>query len=896
SPELGQDWLRYLKAEHAPLSTFAVATLLALARIQRLEQPILEFLKGAVLKSFRDEKRLTESSWAAALPEVHTALNIQTDEPCGQRLDDVGAHACRLDSIMQEMAQDGSSGWDHVLPAMVQLGMLLMSCTTATGPARGRQGGDAVLPPSARSADLGLTLLRSAFVVHPTSRDAVMEAIQTNVGASSGELGAQYVCLLVTLVREDPHAMLEYVVRIKETLEYFAFLAPSTAVGLLLAVKPLFPLRPDLRDFIVLLLRKAMFSCEVAPRLIAVKGFLHLIYHDLRHPELRGSNQHEASCSQQPSSSQVSEFTLNVSTGAGGLLQEMLAFLRRALTQQALVRATLYEGLYGIVLADPLAGDAVFQLLLPHVRRFYEADEGLAAPLKLEACALMNNDTTTVRLVEPLQHLLQCVNRLLLLQPAVLDGSAFSAGTGSLHGSGGSRGAAGVLKEHLASLQRRILKCELEDFELDQSSDFSPTTPQGALNLEYANILLGTLEVLIEGQVDVLVSSSEDEETEVQDTQAEGAVVDAVHKLFEMRQRLYEIVKEKAGKGAGKGTGAGNGGGIGRGRPKRAKTGDADQGTQAPAAGVATTGAAGSMRRVEQRVPMLTPRCLALLLEAVVGEGVRPSRTAARATAPAALQALAPLTREPPFQAFVLQAAWQLLRAGTGSTGAPRTAWGLLGNGGQASSEGGSNIGDAQGNIAEAALVEESRQWLHLGLPLLRACEALILSATGAGQAGGVAGGKVVRKDGGDGLALVAVRCLDLLTQAASQEQLAGMLQEVLPRATPPGRQAAVAEPVAEPVAEAAFGNSSAGCQAGRDLGKGEAGEGEEKCNEEEDEQDEEAEDPMLTMQVRVDGRNAALVPKHAKGGLFAVVSAKGGHVGGYTYANMHHNTGKKQL
>ncbi|KAK3264031.1 hypothetical protein CYMTET_27203, partial [Cymbomonas tetramitiformis] len=256
-----------------------------------------------------------------------------------------------------------------------------------------------------------------------------------------------------------------------------------------------------------------------------------------------------------------------------------------------------------------------------------------------------------------------------------------------------------------------------------------------------------------------------------------------------------------------------------------------------------------SMRRVEQRVPMLTPRCLALLLEAVVGEGVRPSRTAARATAPAALQALAPLTREPPFQAFVLQAAWQLLRAGTGSTGAPRTAWGLLGNGGQASSEGGSNIGDAQGNIAEAALVEESRQWLHLGLPLLRACEALILSATGAGQAGGVAGGKVVRKDGGDGLALVAVRCLDLLTQAASQEQLAGMLQEVLPRATPPGRQAAVAEPVAEPVAEAAFGNSSAGCQAGRDLGKGEAGEGEEKCNEEEDEQDEEAEDPMLTMQ-----------------------------------------------
>lgn len=56
---------------------------------------------------------------------------------------------------------------------------------------------------------------------------------------------------------------------------------------------------------------------------------------------------------------------------------------------------------FSVPLADPTAQEAVFGLLLPHFRRFYELDEGLTTPIKLEACTVLTAES--FRVVEPLQ-------------------------------------------------------------------------------------------------------------------------------------------------------------------------------------------------------------------------------------------------------------------------------------------------------------------------------------------------------------------------------------------------------------------------------------------------------------------------------------------------------------
>ena len=79
------------------------------------------------------------------------------------------------------------------------------------------------------------------------------------------------------LVSTQPLAVLEHTPRIKQLLEYLLALPTSTATAMLTALQPLQRARPELRDHLVLLLRKAMFSREEPTRLTAVHGFLQLL-------------------------------------------------------------------------------------------------------------------------------------------------------------------------------------------------------------------------------------------------------------------------------------------------------------------------------------------------------------------------------------------------------------------------------------------------------------------------------------------------------------------------------------------------------------------------------------------------------------------------------------------
>ena len=69
--------------------------------------------------------------------------------------------------------------------------------------------------------------------------------------------------------------------------------------------------------------------------------------------------------------SQVSLSQLpSVSRESSNLLQELAAFLRRALSQQAAVKQALYHGLLAVAQADPSSVATATALLLPHLQTY----------------------------------------------------------------------------------------------------------------------------------------------------------------------------------------------------------------------------------------------------------------------------------------------------------------------------------------------------------------------------------------------------------------------------------------------------------------------------------------------------------------------------------------------
>jgi len=66
--------------------------------------------------------------------------------------------------------------------------------------------------------------------------------------------------LLTSTIKSHPYVILESMSRLREAFDYLMLLPLSTADGLLRSIQPLLKLSPTLRDALVIVLRKAIFS------------------------------------------------------------------------------------------------------------------------------------------------------------------------------------------------------------------------------------------------------------------------------------------------------------------------------------------------------------------------------------------------------------------------------------------------------------------------------------------------------------------------------------------------------------------------------------------------------------------------------------------------------------
>uniref|UniRef100_A0AAR2JNE5 FA complementation group I n=1 Tax=Pygocentrus nattereri TaxID=42514 RepID=A0AAR2JNE5_PYGNA len=507
--ELGREFLKSLKVSQGqPLCPFSIALLLSVARIQRYEEQVFEFLKGAVMKNFKDEQVQQGSKLLQdLLPPCHSASQMI------------------LDTVKNSVF-----GWDHVTQSLVQLGFILMD---SFGPKAGPFGKNTEAPtttaktPSQLACRLGGQVLQESFKLHEPIRGEILEQVLNRLVTKTASPVTHFIELLSNIVLSAPMILLESSSKVTETFDQLSFLPLSTVQGLLKAVQPLLKVSMALKDALILVLRKAMFSSQLDGRKSAVAGFLLL----LKNFRVLGSLA-LSQCSQALTSSQVQADVHSRYNSAANeaFCLEILSSLRRCLGQQADVRLMLYEGFHDVLRRNSQLASSIMHTLLSQLRRYYEPEQDLLPPVKLESCITAQGDQ--VFLQEPLVlYLLLCVHCLLWHQ-SVNETTGGGADDEDEEDEGGFQDE---LYTVLDSVTRRMIKSELEDFELDKSAEFSMASSVGVKNSIYAVLVMGIYEVLMEYNF-ITGNYSKNRFQEVLE-------------LFNCYHKLSDILREKSGKG-----------------------------------------------------------------------------------------------------------------------------------------------------------------------------------------------------------------------------------------------------------------------------------------------------------------------------------------------------------
>ncbi|XP_025247321.1 Fanconi anemia group I protein isoform X2 [Theropithecus gelada] len=508
--ELGRELLKHLKAgqqgdSNNNLSPFSIALLLSVTRIQRFQDQVLDLLKTSVVKSFKDLQLLQGSKF----------------------LQNLVPHRSYVSTMILEVVKNSVHSWDHVTQGLVELGFILMDSygpkkvldgkTIETSPSLSRM-------PNQHACKLGANILLETFKIHEMIRQEILEQVLNRVVTRASSPISHFLDLLSNIVMYAPLVLQSCSSKVTEAFDYLSFLPLQTVQRLLKAVQPLLKVSMSMRDSLILVLRKAMFANQLDARKSAVAGFLLL----LKNFKVLGSLS-SSQCSQSLSFSQVhvdvhSHYN---SVANETFCLEIMDSLRRCLSQQADVRLMLYEGFYDVLRRNSQLANSIMQTLLSQLKQFYEPKPDLLPPLKLEACILTQGDK--ISLQEPLDYLLCCIqhclawykNTVIPLQQGEEEEEEEEA-------------FYQALDDILESITNRMIKSELEDFELDKSADFSQSTSIGIKNNICAFLVMGVCEVLIEYNFSISNFSKNKFED--------------ILSLFMCYKKLSDILNEKAGK------------------------------------------------------------------------------------------------------------------------------------------------------------------------------------------------------------------------------------------------------------------------------------------------------------------------------------------------------------
>ncbi|XP_024961417.1 Fanconi anemia group I protein [Cynara cardunculus var. scolymus] len=467
-PSLGQEVMGLVRSDLQVIDHFVVGLLLSIARIRRYRESSMGTLKTALSTAYKDYKFSRHCKW---LPDGLKEEYLQ--------------NAILTEKAVLRAVNESNYGREHIVPSIVQLGFVLLESVEEINLKELENTG------LVGSQELGIQMLQSLFEVHDMARNEIIEQCKFRILSLKPEQSLVIIRLLGSLVQNYSYPMLEYVSHLKELLDYFGFMHNKVASHLINVLLPLIKFSHNLQDYIILVVRKAMFRRDDHIRLAAAGAIINVILAEKRSKQNRPCPYQESSS--QASSSQVPA----IPHGMGSdLFKELSGLLQRCLYQQAKVKERIYWGLLKLVLVDPLTAGEVFDFLLPHFLQYYKEDGqlGIIQSIKME--------NGKVCIVEPLDDLLSCVSWILILQPQgksdirsdSWDSFGFSL-TQDTEQAGGT--FSGELFSSALLTIRKLLRNENLEGLLGQMKDPASTPQQGERYKYSAQILSGVIEVIL---------------------------------------------------------------------------------------------------------------------------------------------------------------------------------------------------------------------------------------------------------------------------------------------------------------------------------------------------------------------------------------------------------------
>ncbi|KAG5900127.1 hypothetical protein JTB14_012800 [Gonioctena quinquepunctata] len=444
-----------LKAPEFILHPFQLMTLFTISTIPHYEEIVFEIVRPCIVRSYNEEQRKTQSCWFREMV------------PSGPKSEEI------LSKVIHFSIEDR----DLVLSALVKFAFALLGM----GAGLGR---DII---AEKQWNLGSMILlkiikRKRLIAH-TILQTLSNHIVTRPNVS------QYIECLYILGKTLPLLMIENQSCIVELVDSLVQVPGAVANQLLDALIPLTKVSPTIRDHLIILLRKALYSRSVDTRQMAVNGFLKLIMH-LKISNLTSLSQgNQSSGSFASGHSLFTQISLNKSTQNVGasrfsneaLCLEVLSILKRCFMQQMEVRIQLYEGLYDAVCMNPELGIPVLDVIWFHFSEFYIMDEEQLPPLNFDKIVILKEAQTILQ--EPLGKLVFAIG---LIVTKVLESEEERENNTVVK-----------FRNILESLCRRMSNCELVHFELDDGTDLLDILPESQKKMLILKESMAVYEALI---------------------------------------------------------------------------------------------------------------------------------------------------------------------------------------------------------------------------------------------------------------------------------------------------------------------------------------------------------------------------------------------------------------
>ncbi|CAK9794572.1 Fanconi anemia group I protein [Anthophora plagiata] len=493
-----RDFIRLLKhvsyASEYMLQPFMLAVLMSVSSIY--EDQIFEALKMAVVNSNLEKEKRQSSAWLRQLLPS----------------------SCDIIRIIRQVIDSSNKDRHLVLKGLTSLAFMLMSVDQ-------KLKGNTTTAVWCTGSEIIREVVKKRHETVPTVLQELINKI-----VAGGTTTMHYTDCLKYMCHELSIIVLDHQAWIMTLLERLLLLPNIIANQVLYAIFPLMHVSYNIRENLLLTLRKALYRKGISQRQIAVTGFLEMLKYSRMHSlanfrlsQRYNPAEHTISSS---SRSMLTQVTLEYNSQREKsimrlgcdktLCHEILDILKKSFTYEFQVRLHLYEGLHDTVRKNLEITEILLDMLLSHFNLYFNTDDNILPPVKFELCTDIHG--MEVVLQEPIAQLIFTLQKIYINTiPRTSD--TFE----KLHGI-------------LESLCRRMAATDLEHFNLEHGTDLlHGDFSKSQINLKHVGMAIEVYEALIAFQIGKW--SRENEEN-----------LHKINDLFKGYTRLTDFIKMQSTK------------------------------------------------------------------------------------------------------------------------------------------------------------------------------------------------------------------------------------------------------------------------------------------------------------------------------------------------------------